>query len=106
VGSQPRGETPDVREERDTIARKAAEYDRLMTKNKAAEYDRLMAQPPSRLPYGVAAPDAPARVHTEGGSTPAPQAIRPDVDPEIAAIDAAGERRDAFGRIRRVGIHI
>jgi hypothetical protein len=32
--------------------------------------------------------------------------IRPDVDPEIAAIDAAGERRDAFGRIRQIRTHI
>lgn len=59
----------------------------------AAEYDGLMANQP-RAADGVAAADAPSFVHVEARSTPAPQSGRPNVDPEIAAIDAAGERRD------------
>ena len=42
-----------------------------------------------------------ATVYVEGGSGPQPQHIRPDVDPEIAQMDAVVTGRDIFGRCTR-----
>jgi hypothetical protein len=51
----------------------------------------LDVAPVARKPIG--------NVHVEGGSGPQPPHAAPDVDPEIAEMDATVGGRDIFGRI-------
>jgi hypothetical protein len=88
-----------IKSDNDFYLDPATRHARLRMTVQAAEFERARAATGAGTPAGQFATNGVGNVHTEGGSEgqlPSPAQIE---DPDVAAIDNSGSRRDVFGAL-------